>query len=315
MRRTPNRPGVRAGFTLVELLVVITILAILFALTAAAVVKVLGKGDEVKVRNEISQLQQAVTAYKTHFKVGYLPDRIVLPPGYDLATAQYITSVWPRISAGPMQGPATGTPSPAPFTLNSQSYTVFSYWGISGSQPVVLHGDQCLVFFLGGPLDPTGNPIGFSSDATDPRRLTGSSRHNPDFEFAADRLVVMAGPGTTPEVAGLPKRSNYHPSFKDIYNTAPYLYFSSAKATNDYANPIAAPSFPNNSLTWLRVNPYQVSSTRFANASSFQIVSAGKDTAFGTGGTAWAGGGGSPPQDGYDDVSNFHPLFLGIPNN
>ena len=58
MRRTPNRPARRAGFTLVELLVVITIIAILFALTSAAVVKALGKMDEVRTRNDISQLAE-----------------------------------------------------------------------------------------------------------------------------------------------------------------------------------------------------------------------------------------------------------------
>src|SRR5689334_13460660 len=103
MRRTPNRPGPRAGFTLVELLVVITIIAILFALTAAAVVKVLGKGDEAKVRHEISQLQSAVEAFKSEYRVTYLPDRLVLPPGLpgepnaDPESYQYITTVWPRI--------------------------------------------------------------------------------------------------------------------------------------------------------------------------------------------------------------------------
>src|SRR5829696_3566898 len=110
MRRTPNRPGPRAGFTLVELLVVITILAILFALTAAAVVKALGKGDEAKVRNEVSQLANAVQAFKTDFQVPYLADTITLPPAADTTgeSLQYITTVWPRINKAVLANDAIG---------------------------------------------------------------------------------------------------------------------------------------------------------------------------------------------------------------
>src|SRR5262245_45043282 len=115
MRRCPHHPTAgRGGFTLVELLVVITIIAILFGLTSAAVVKALSKGDELKVRNEISQLANGVQAFKTQYQVSYVPDRIVLPPGYDAATQQYFKSLWPRMNATL----ATGT-GMASFALNN----------------------------------------------------------------------------------------------------------------------------------------------------------------------------------------------------
>src|SRR4051794_36951074 len=123
MRRTPTGPGRRGGFTLVELLVVITIIAILFALTSAAVVKAMGKADEVKLRNEISQLAGAVQAFKTEFQAPYLPDRLVLPPGMDPTgeSAQYVSSLWPRIDKNTL-GNSTGT-----FTVNGQNFTIYSY--------------------------------------------------------------------------------------------------------------------------------------------------------------------------------------------
>ena len=44
-------------------------------------------------------------------------------------------------------------------------------------------------------------------------------------------------------------------------------------------------------------------------------MSAGKDGLFGPGDIAWAGAsGGAATQEGYDDVANFHPTFLGVPN-
>ena len=84
MRRSSTTSIARGGFTLVELLVVITIIAILFALTSAAAVKLLGKGDEVKLRSEIWQLAQAVQAFKQQFAVAYMPDQIICRRATDL---------------------------------------------------------------------------------------------------------------------------------------------------------------------------------------------------------------------------------------
>jgi prepilin-type N-terminal cleavage/methylation domain-containing protein len=309
MRRTPTDR--RGGFTLVELLVVITILTVLFALTAAAVVKAMGSGDTVKLRNEISQLAQAVQAFKTQYQVSYIPDRIVLPPGYDTLTAQYFKTVWPRLSATPPSNTlGTGT---NPITVNGIPYPrgVFDYWGVpnKGQQAVTLYGDQAIVFFLGGVLDASGNPTGFCTDQTDPMQPAkqGVVRHGPFYEFPANRLVAFSG---SSPVNTLPSRSAYR-SFVDIYGQRPYLYFSSSKAGNDYGNVNLAPtSVPGK---FIQISPYQLNLTRFANPNGFQIVSAGKDGAFGTGGTAWAGAtGGAATADGADDMGNFHPNTLGV---
>jgi prepilin-type N-terminal cleavage/methylation domain-containing protein len=327
MRRTPtDRPARRGGFTLVELLVVITILAILFALTAAAVVKAMGTGDTVRVRSEISQLAQAVQAFKTQFQVPYVPDRIVLPPGYDATTQQYFKSVWPRLNAATL---GTGT---ATFQLGNpaQTYTVFSYWGVSGTAPVMLQGDQALVFFLGGKYDPsTKTCYGFSTDGTNPlqNNVTGS-RHGPFYDFPPDRLAVFSSGGTTTEVTGLLPRSPSFPSFKDIYGSTPYLYFSSNKAGNDYdylfnsvykstqltTNGFAMPVPASSPTAYSLVLPFQLNATRFANPNGFQIISAGKDTTFGKGASEWVGyAGGGASMVGADDMANFHPNTLGVP--
>src|SRR5579871_5379653 len=132
MRQAQGCRQRRAAFTLVELLVVILIIAIMFALAAGAVVKALGKADEVRARNDITQLANGIAAFKTQFQVSYVPDMIVLPPGYDQsgASTSYLTSIWPRLD------PATlGTTGTSAITLkNGKQYTsVYAYWGVTNT--------------------------------------------------------------------------------------------------------------------------------------------------------------------------------------
>jgi prepilin-type N-terminal cleavage/methylation domain-containing protein len=307
MRPTSNRPGPRSGFTLVELLVVMTIIAILTSLTAAAVVKAIAKADEAKTRNDISQLGVGIQAFKSDFGVAYIPDTLYLPPGADPtgASTQYITSVWPRIS---------------PQALPSNP-TTCAYWG-TGSTFVKLQGYQTLVFFLGGAGGTALSPVGFSTNPTDPMNTTGlmgaANRKGPYFDFPPNRLVHLPSDQ---------KNNNPFPAFIDVYGTMPYVYFSASKAGNDYnvtynsstagpqtGQPLAGgPTFS--------ILPFQISSTRFANANGYQIIAAGRDTLFHdpgntAGGQLWPGySGGGTDMGGYDNMSNFHPTFLGIPAN
>ncbi len=305
MRRA-NHLRRRGAFTLVELLIVITILGIMFALTAAAVVRALGKGDEVKVRSELSQLAMAVKAFQQDYQVSYMPDRLVLPPATDPASVQFITSLWPRINTSRLSNGA--------------------YWQSGSSQPTVLSGHQTLVFFLGGYRD-GGIPVGFSTDPTDPMKQTGN-RKQPHYEFPSDRL------------RSIPEGSNFpYPSFIDVYGRAPYIYYSSAGSGNDYRMPLNYPTNwqqQTNNPTYVvtyrdegstTAQPFWVApfltrfgpgvTTRFANPSGFQIICAGRDTRFGVGGPTWAGGptGIGNNKDGIDDMANFHATQLGIAGN
>jgi prepilin-type N-terminal cleavage/methylation domain-containing protein len=311
MRRTIH-PGSRGGFTLVELLVVVTIIAVLIALISSGVMAALSKGTEVNVRSEVSQLTAAVQAFKGQFQVQFIPDRMILPPvaaqGDDPATQKlvsdtqvFLKSVWTRLDPVKM---ASG-----------------QYWQV-GKGRHVLHGDQVLVWALGGWRDlSTNNVYGFSTDATDPMKpyTAGQQRHGPFFEgFTAERLRTFAMPSNA-EIKTLPKRAINFPSFVDYYGKVPYLYFSSGKAGNDYSYEIAAPTpDPNN---YIKVAPYALSVTqvsptqtivKFANPSGFQIVCAGKDNVFGPGGLTW--GGSNQPvltAEVKDDLANFSATKLG----
>jgi prepilin-type N-terminal cleavage/methylation domain-containing protein len=322
MRRTT-----RSAFTLVELLVVMTIIAILVSLTAAAVVKAIQKADETKTRNEISQLAAAIQAFKTDFQVSYVPSRLVLPPALDPTGESqfYISSLWPRMPAALVSTLVNGQAPP-------QAY---SYWGVpQGSNGIVLSGDQTLVFFLGGWRDASNNCFGFSTNPLNPLTgpaSSGEARKGPYFDnFPPARLVSFNhGSGV----------DNF-PSFVDVYGTLPYVYFSTRKTANDYPSAttnqgtviyptqLLVTGFPNP----FTIYPYQISGPKpetaslqvrvWANKSGFQIVAAGRDGLFHdptitgqyAGGQNWPGFPGSATDlPGYDNMSNFHPTLLGIP--
>ncbi|HLJ94177.1 MAG TPA: hypothetical protein VKU02_13400, partial [Gemmataceae bacterium] len=162
------------------------------------------------------------------------------------------------------------------------------------SPPVILEGDQCLVFFLGGipQIDANSNKpfcSGFSTNASNPAAhiLGGGDVFPPLFEFSSDRLVfVPQGARASGFIDVLTKQplpaiSTVHLSYKDTYGNVPYAYFSSYKARNGYnryLNSILLGSKPSSDCTSLGVWPYAeglTPSVRYLNANTFQIISAG----------------------------------------
>jgi len=67
--------GVGAGFTLIEMLVVITIIGILVGLTVPAIMSAMDSAVAAKARNDVIQLVAAVKAYETEY--GKLPTDVV----------------------------------------------------------------------------------------------------------------------------------------------------------------------------------------------------------------------------------------------
>ena len=66
-----SRPAAPSGFTLVELLVVISIIAVLAALAFPAVNGALDSARKARARNDVTQIATAVIAYETEY--GKLP--------------------------------------------------------------------------------------------------------------------------------------------------------------------------------------------------------------------------------------------------
>lgn len=163
--RTPtglaHSPSTRQGFSLVELLVVITIIAILAALSTAAVFRVRGEAKRTAVVSDISNMNTACSKFKRDFGFN-VPQVFTFPtsvpnPGVTSAANDAGFAVFKSMFRAYAGGLAAGTNLPAVQfgskpNMNGQTIT----------------GSQCLLFFLGGPnlqgFDPTGptSPAGTS---------------------------------------------------------------------------------------------------------------------------------------------------------
>jgi prepilin-type N-terminal cleavage/methylation domain-containing protein len=351
MRIMTQRRAPRGAFTLIELLIVILIIGIMMTLFIAAGFKAFDIADQVKTRNDISQMDNALTAFKTKYGVGYIPSRLILCETFtdysltnpvDADSIAFIAKVWPRILA-------TGGTDWAGHTVANPTF--FIDWNGDGvnatgtaNARVELEGDQVLVFLCGGiPDNISGTPgcLGFSTNPQNPA-AAGGDRAGPFFDFKIDRLVKLP---TVAPPTGAPPRSPLHYSYLDPYGT-PYAFFSSYKASNGYnryfngttATSLGDPSLLFSDCNTLGVWPYAQIYTagtggapgagRFLKPTEYQIISAGKNRLFGTGTVLSFTGGttsGAPIWDatsntnpdgspGYDDLSNFHDKILGVPN-
>lgn len=279
-RPSPNRRPFarsRGGFTLIELLTVMIIIGILIALLLPAIASALKTARNAAVSSEIGQLVQALESFKSRYG-DYPPSRVLLvengnystflnsnsplssipdtesPTGNDITVGQLaqrtlvaMRKFWPRV----VFATSPGSPNPVNGTT--------SWYDYNGNglldPPYVLHGHECLTFFLGGIPSPTALPAsgtvlvagnsfgmsGFGKDPTNPfsnnigsdTRLTGTppppnpmynaNRQPPLFEFNAGRLFQD------------PNGQSGIPGYYDSLSTDPPTAGSGGASINFYA--------------------------------------------------------------------------------
>src|SRR5271157_5005269 len=212
IRRRPGEGRGPRGFTLVELLAVMLILAFLIALLLPALNGALRTAKNAAVGGEINQLAQALASFKARYG-DYPPSRIYLSEDGNLMPANGST----QIATGDITYAQLGQRSIAAmrkffprvtFNLGTATNNWYDFNGdglqyigtTNVAQWYVLSGHECLVFFLGGvPMQTaTGYGMtGFGKDPTNPftNNLVGlpgysGNRQAPLFEFVSNRLVL-----------------------------------------------------------------------------------------------------------------------------
>jgi len=330
MTRTRATRGSRPGFTIIELLIVITIIGVLVTLVTVGVTGAISKANQARNQYEINQLQTSLESFKTKFG-GYPPSRIRLrteeasydtTSQYEVDSRAFLRRMFPRMiwtAAAQKTWGSDGAHIDGGTLANPSTW----YWD--------LEGDQCLVFFLGG--IPIGNLDGttpgcqgFATNPANPTDALATNRIGPFHEFNSSRLVLQHGanPLTT---------HNGFFSYLDTYGNSngtgtaraglPFAYFSAYNNSNGYNR------YSTTDCGTLGVAPYAEGWTttggRFLKPNSFQIVSAGRNRVFGTG-TVYSGDPLTSPiwtpanagtlypanSNGADDQSNFYDSPLGI---
>lgn len=265
----------RAGFTMIEILVVVCIMAVLMALTAGVVQKLRTAGEDIDCRKDLTELHKAVGGFAQNDRlgsVGFLPSRITVGPGADAASIAYLARLFPK----------TG--------------------GILNVPAATLEGDQCLVFFLAGPhlsrdINATADLLGWSSNATNP--LAAGGERITFYEFKLNRLSKVHG--------------NDYYSYMDRWNEVPIAYFSSYSRGPDHYIPgqYAGDCTTLPHLGGIGLSAY----LNNVNPDSYQLISAGRNRKFGMLGGSWQSGQGAgtypPGSDGHDDISNFASYLMG----
>ncbi len=282
----------RRGFTLIELLVVIAIIAILMGLIIPAVMSILKKGPDLSDLHDIRQMELAIANFRG--KLSDFPSKIILHKtralygnplqgSLEFSSLAYINKIWPRISGGPFNTAVgidwSGNNDPVNYP----------------STGIILEGDQCLVFFLGGP----GGTGGFSTNPSNPVQ-PGGDRVGPFFEFQSRRLKPR--PSLNPLYTPL-THQQFFPSYYDNYDQQPFVFFFAGKKKNGY-------DWKNEEIAGLdKVLPYYDQYTKlpngiwvpinFLNPTSFQIITAGDDGRFADGVNTVGPGTAIEPQRGH----------------
>ncbi|MBU4270652.1 MAG: prepilin-type N-terminal cleavage/methylation domain-containing protein, partial [Planctomycetes bacterium] len=188
------------GFTLVELLVVITIIGILVGLTIPAVMHVRVIAKQAAVTMDLKQLEMACQAYKEKFgeyppdfcHVNYTggtpPIRNAVRNAARGAVLRHLARAFPRYVPGVTTAVATDNHTWDGFVADVTNMA----WGINLTQFTNENGPrEALTFWLGGrpTIDGAGKVTGFSGFSANPQNPfdNSASRINLFFDFDLTR--------------------------------------------------------------------------------------------------------------------------------
>ena len=296
------------GFTLIELMIVILILAALIALLLPAINSTRRNVRISQVRTEISAIEQGISLFRATYGVN--------PPSFIVLSE----------TAAGWTGPA----------MNEHKATIRRIWPSfdftlardinqdgDATDTLVLTGAECLTFFLGGIID-SSVPSGFSVNPANPfapmSAAPSATRHGPFVDiFDPSRLVDLDADGMSECLDPLPGQ------------TAPYIYTESRDGRGYRTNPagenydlfvytqqfglvdingdgvgdVIQPTSPTNSD--MRSVYLYPGGSRAYQKESHQIISPGFDGEYGIGGEWQSEYSFSAARDAErDNITNFH---------
>lgn len=325
----PQTHASRSGFTLLELMIVVVIIALLVGLVLPAINSARTRARIVEVKKDISDLEQAITQFKVSFGIEP-PSQMTLYPAsadWDLAPNNkrykgFIKQMWPKFNFSTCGGASDGAKFPS----------------LPAGVPINLNGAECLVFFLGGMIDASsGSFVGFAKDPANPFSPSSgagaiTNREGPFFEFkGALNTSSLTFVGRLTDLDG-----DMVPEYRDPWpgQTNPYVYFN---GVSGYQTQLMPPVFipsdaPGPSPMWRNTDgmslntsgslqmPHayyskfdstSVTASRPQKNKGIQIISPGADFAYGIGRLFDPTNTSNLYKDDKDNITNFHTGRLG----
>ncbi|MCA9184936.1 MAG: type II secretion system protein [Pirellulaceae bacterium] len=274
---TGKRTQTRHGFTLVELLVVIVIIAILASLVVVGVSRAQVAARNAAIKMEISEIAKALEAYKNDMgeyppDFAYDPTVITDPASVILFKRQQINQHLSRKFRNRRPDPMAAPPTAMLVQLDY----------LSDTQVAQLNPQTALYFWLRG----------FSPDPRKP--ITGAGNRTPIFQFDQARLTESA---TT-------TGNTDFPPYPPQYGQTPIglVYYRAKRGpTIDKTVALGASATYGDATAWANaqitagqkaVIPYisDLMNSVYVQDESYQIISAGLNSEFGVGGASYPSG-------------------------
>ncbi|MEQ8788916.1 MAG: type II secretion system protein [Pirellulaceae bacterium] len=253
MRKHPHHAR-RSAFTLVELLVVVSIVTILAALGTVAAYAAIRSARQSAITNELTQLEMALEEYNT--SIGDYP-----PDGANRnLTQRHIASYYRRVGI-----PASGIDA----TAGTPFLPYFDTVNLPANQRI--DQSEALVFWLAlvgtskqypfiNPLPPSAAPD-YEPVAAKLALQNSSLRR---FEFKPDRLIDPDGDGWP----------SYCPEYTDL---SPYVYFHHDTYDLDFSATVNLAAYGHPAGNGV-ARPYGATGgAQFLEPRKFQIISTGLD--------------------------------------